>query len=117
MKPAGDKKFRYDIVPTYGAGTILVRNRLMLGRDAQKELFRPTEPEPSNETPTSSNGKSGESETTTEPAIDSAHHRIHPLACVSLHEHVYMPKYGVNGKEEYVRDWLKYVDWNTIASS
>lgn len=46
------------------------------------------------------------------------HHKydevIHPLACLSVHERVYLQDYGFGGKEEFVRAWLAAVDWNKI---
>lgn len=39
---------------------------------------------------------------------------IHPLLCLSLHPHVYIPDYGVWGKEEYIRNFWGNVDWNLV---
>jgi Fe-Mn family superoxide dismutase len=36
---------------------------------------------------------------------------IHPLLCLSLHPHVYIPDYGIWGKEEYIRNFWRNVDW------
>lgn len=36
---------------------------------------------------------------------------IHPLLCLSLHPHVYIPDYGICGKEEYIRNFWGNVDW------
>lgn len=36
---------------------------------------------------------------------------IHPLLCLSLHPHVYIPDYGVWGKEEYIRNFWGNVNW------
>ena len=36
---------------------------------------------------------------------------IHPLLCLSLHPHVYIPDYGVWGKEQYIQNFWKSVDW------
>ena len=123
----GSKKFRYEIVSTHAAGTLLVRNRLMMGRESTIDLFRPSTTEtsgnPTEETPTSSTstgGFSSPSSSNNAPSsgnIDPDHLRVTPLACVSLFEHVYMPKYGVNGKEQYVRDWIKFLDWKSIEKA
>lgn len=37
-----------------------------------------------------------------------------PLACLSLHEHAYVPTHGVWGKRAYVQAWLAAVDWEKI---
>jgi Fe-Mn family superoxide dismutase len=39
---------------------------------------------------------------------------IHPLLCLSLHPHVYIPDYGVWGKEEYIRNFWGNVDWKLV---
>lgn len=36
---------------------------------------------------------------------------IHPIFCLSLHPHVYIPDYGVWGKEKYIQNFWKSVDW------
>jgi superoxide dismutase len=111
----GVKTLRYEIVPTHAAGTLLVRNRLMLGRGSQTDLFRPIGA--SDESPAADTSAFENSEPVSsgvEGNIDPDHLRITPLACVSLFEHVYLPKYGVNGKEDYVRDWIRHLDWRAI---
>ena len=124
----GSKTFRYEIVSTHAAGTLLVRNRLMMGRESTIDLFRPptteTSSKPTEETATSSSSTGGFSSPSSNnnnasstSNIDPDHLRVTPLACVSLFEHVYMPKYGVNGKEDYVRDWIKFLDWKSIEKA
>lgn len=115
MKFAGERKSRYDIVPTHGAGTVLVRNRLMIGRDGQLNLFRPSADEFSPQA--NKSGETGDAEPINDfgQSLDTSSQRVTPLACVSLFEHAYIADYGVNGREQYVRDWLKYVDWESIA--
>jgi hypothetical protein len=34
-----------------------------------------------------------------------------PLLALSLHPHVYIPDYGVWGKEKYIQSFWKNVDW------
>lgn len=46
----------------------------------------------------------------------SGFRRIVPLACLSLQEHAYMVDHGVWGKQEYVKAWLRAVDWEVIES-
>ena len=36
---------------------------------------------------------------------------IHPILCLSLHPHVYIPDYGVWGKEKYIENFWRSVDW------
>jgi superoxide dismutase len=101
----------------------------MMGRESTIDLFRPPTTETSSntteETTTSSSSTGGFSSpssnnnnnSSSASNIDPDHLRVTPLACVSLFEHVYMPKYGVNGKEDYVRDWIKFLDWKSIEKA
>ena len=117
----GTKSVRYEIMPTHAAGTLLVRNRHMMGRNAMTDLFRPTDAsDESNSASTSSSNVGGSDQSgATGPTstMEPEHLRITPLACVSLFEHVYLPKYGVNGKEDYVRDWIRHLDWKSIEKA
>lgn len=42
---------------------------------------------------------------------------LHPLLCLSVHEHCYLQDYGVWGREEYVRNWWTKVDWSKVEQS
>ncbi|GAA5889743.1 hypothetical protein JCM16303_005364 [Sporobolomyces ruberrimus] len=42
---------------------------------------------------------------------------LHPLLCVSTHEHCYLEDYGVWGREEYVKQWWTKVDWKKVEES
>jgi Fe-Mn family superoxide dismutase len=39
---------------------------------------------------------------------------IHPLLCLSLHPHVYIPDYGINGKDAYIENFWRNVNWEQI---
>ena len=39
---------------------------------------------------------------------------IHPLMCLSLHPHVYIPDYGIVGKEKYIESFWGNVDWTLL---
>lgn len=59
-------------------------------------------------------GNMGESAKASAPEMRSNQDRfksIHPLLCLSLHPHVYIPDYGICGKEEYIRNFWGNVDW------
>lgn len=42
---------------------------------------------------------------------------LHPLLCVSTHQHCYLEDYGVWGRDEYVRQWWTKVDWKKVEDS
>lgn len=37
-----------------------------------------------------------------------------PLACLSMHEHAFVPTHGVWGKRAYVQAWLSALDWEKV---
>lgn len=42
---------------------------------------------------------------------------IYPLLCLSVHPHCYLADYGVWGREEYVKNWWKAVDWKAVEEN
>lgn len=44
----------------------------------------------------------------------TAANELVPLACLSLHEHAFVPTHGVWGKRAYVETWLSALDWEKI---
>jgi Fe-Mn family superoxide dismutase len=38
-----------------------------------------------------------------------------PVACLSVWEHSYLADYGVAGKQAYVEQWFKTLDWKTVT--
>lgn len=53
-----------------------------------------------------------------EPAhrIKFPEREIHPLFAISLHEHAYLHDYGVWGKEAYLENFWKVLDWKAIGN-
>lgn len=39
---------------------------------------------------------------------------VHPLMCLSLHPHVYIPDYGIMGKEKYIEAFWHNLDWDRV---
>ncbi|GAA5983548.1 hypothetical protein JCM10908_000329 [Rhodotorula pacifica] len=42
---------------------------------------------------------------------------LHPLACISVHQHCYLEDYGLWGRDEYVRKWWNAVDWTKVEQA
>lgn len=40
---------------------------------------------------------------------------LNPLFCVSVHEHAWLPSYGVWGKEEYMKRFWSVLDWDKVV--
>jgi Fe-Mn family superoxide dismutase len=39
-----------------------------------------------------------------------------PIMCLKVWEHQYMPDYGITGKEAYVHNWWKHIDWDEVQN-
>ena len=127
------------IIPTYGAGTVLVRAREQrtprtgavigdTGRPsplAYSPSFRsPTSlnPIPPSSRSTSNNGKPttpGQTRSLGSYSGNLMHvgHSINPLFCISLHEHAWMMDYGLWGKEEYLKQFWNVLDWERVTQT
>lgn len=50
------------------------------------------------------------------PKIARVGEVLNPLFCVSLHEHAWLPSYGVWGKEEYMKRFWTVLDWEKVVN-
>ena len=50
-----------------------------------------------------------------EPRIARVGEVLNPLFCVSVHEHAWLPNYGVWGKEEYMKRFWSVLDWEKVV--
>lgn len=41
---------------------------------------------------------------------------VSPLLCVNTWEHVWLPDYGIRGKEAFLEAWWDKIDWNVVES-
>lgn len=119
---AGDSLNDFDVIPTFGSGTLLVTMRQQRGRLSTVPVYG---------TP-SSVGSSAPAAETAEPAKrDSAKSaplaagivkpvrggaaEVTPLAVCNLYEHAYLgDRYGVFGRGDFARDWFKNLDWDKV---
>lgn len=111
------------IVPTYGAGTILVQARQQRG-PAELENLASTHDSDSQQGEDRSmmyneqeeGGQlSDEYQRPRPPRFGTAPRRILvPLMCLSIHEHAWMPDWGICGKEEYLIRFWDAVDWRRV---
>lgn len=129
---------------TYAGGSLLVQNRhqrkpLHIAGGILGEIIVPSTPTtPSTPAPTRNNRKFSTSATDSALAgrdssfsdfmnttpkftgpsdISQTGLQLHPLLCLSLHEHCYLQDYGVWGREEYVKNWWAFVNWQEVETS
>lgn len=39
-----------------------------------------------------------------------------PILCLKVWEHQWLPDYGINGKESYVKNWFDRIDWDEVLN-
>lgn len=127
------------IVPTYGAGTVLIQNRIQ--RDGAREEWTeasvverstptPPSPPPQQQQQGGAGGRGVRAFSTSpassyrrgtdldnlndERAIEHRGEELFPLLCVSVHERDWLPDYGMWGKEEYLMRFWECVDWQRV---
>ncbi|KDN53079.1 manganese and iron superoxide dismutase [Tilletiaria anomala UBC 951] len=145
-----DQTGRLGIVPTFGAGTVLVQDRLQMGsadfqasieesvrranskneasaESASQSIQHPQPSSPS--TPQSSfvpitgassiSLKLNKTDLRTDGAREKSKigEQLTPLLCVSVHEHSWLPDYGIWGKEPYLMNFWECVDWEKVGKA
>ncbi|EJT97589.1 manganese and iron superoxide dismutase [Dacryopinax primogenitus] len=111
-----DRQNRLAIIGTYGAGTLLIRERQQanpMGNDAPLlggtgiSNSAPTPPgnysNPQIHTPSNSTNFKWFGQT------------LNPIFCISVHEHCWLKDYGVWGKEEYLKQFWTVLDWGKVS--
>lgn len=132
-----DREQNLGIIPTFGAGTILVQNRLQRdggghaawfeassveSKPSKKEgyfISRTTDAQGSPFDPRSNAGNRPPqvrsfSSAPSRSNSDSVGEELFPLLCVSVHERDWLPDYGMWGKEEYLMRFWECVDWERV---
>lgn len=125
-----------DILPTFGAGTLLITQRAQLGREDVPLFGTPssTDYPSSTSTPSAStdaaNAEQPDSgrpapplnQAATDPRSRSSHSSRAPLlpvplAVLNLHEMAWLGgKYGVWDKRRYAADWFRSLDWSRVVT-
>ena len=110
-----DEHGRLGIVPTYGAGTVLVQQRRQCGpkdlvtavQDGEAQAEAPAAPD----APTRPPRFDALSRTSGADAIGQ---HLYPLLCVSMYEHAWLGDYGFWGKERYMTHFWDCVNWERV---
>jgi len=116
-----DEHGRLGVVPTYGAGTVLVQQRRQCGpsdlvtavQDGQggaaPDAAEPPAPAPAAAAPASRFDSLAQSS-----AAGAIGHHLYPLFCVSVFEHAWLGDYGFWGKERYLTHFWDCLDWDRV---
>lgn len=115
---AGDGLADFDVVPTFGSGTMLVTMRQQRGRHDTLPVFLtpPTTGGEADKGAASPPINDATSEKRAEWRNARAGSEATPLAVLNLFEHAYLgERYGVFGRSQYARDWFKALDWDKVS--
>ncbi|WVQ79431.1 hypothetical protein IAT38_001529 [Cryptococcus sp. DSM 104549] len=116
-----------DVVPSFGSGTLLVTNRAQRGREAVGPLFNQPLSASANVDTSAESAPAPEAEAEPEDFTSTSHYLARassqitsypmPLAVLNLFDLSFIgSKYGVWGKREYAKDWLKSLDWQLVEN-
>lgn len=111
-----DRTRNLAVVPTFGAGTVIVQNRHQHGK---KFLLPSINDEATGVSPsTSTSTDKGRAPDTLIPAglglTEKPGQELYPLLALSVHEHAWLEDYGIMGKEEYLTQFWNCVNWDKI---
>lgn len=132
-----DRHDNLGIVPTFGAGTVLVQNRQQRepagSQETKASVVQDSAKEGSDAMRASQSGSPSAPRTSgpgglqarpfsTSAALrsvvndrhESMGEELFPLLCVSVHERDWLPDYGMWGKEEYLMRFWECVDWARV---
>lgn len=128
------------IVPTFGAGTVLVQNRrqrgpvTLQGQAAQTLDENAAAPQSSEDGSAASSPAAAAAASSPSPAAPTPFDQLYsgastimtpnpedrvgetltPLLCLSGYEHAWLPDWGVWGKETYLARFWEVVDWGKV---
>lgn len=128
---AGDGLQDFDVVPTFGSGTLLVTMRQQRGRLTNVPIYGTPSGTGSNAAAPAESAEASEPAQAAAPAAPAAPAsaprsspfvtkvrtttEVTPLAVCNLYEHAYLgDRYGVFGRADYARDWFKNLDWDKV---
>lgn len=114
---SGEGLADFDVVPTFGAGTMLVTMRQQRGRQGLIPVFGtpatsgdaapPPQSEDVTETPAAPTPRYASRTPAAEDVI--------PVAVLNLYQLAYLgEKYGVFGARQYAKDWFRAVNWDRV---
>ncbi|SJX66639.1 related to Superoxide dismutase [Sporisorium reilianum f. sp. reilianum] len=114
-----DQHRNLGVVPTFGAGTVVVQNRIQQG----KHFLLPSINDQSSGSPDAAKPASTPSERPSRPSdslfsglgiSDKVGKDLYPLLNISVHEHAWLNDYGIMGKEEYLTRFWNCVNWDKV---
>lgn len=112
-----DQQRNLGVVPTFGAGTVIVQNRIQQGKHFSLPSIN-DQPPATTDVP-----KTHSQDRPTRPVdslfrglgiTDKVGKELYPLLNISVHEHAWLNDYGIMGKEEYLTTFWNCVNWDKV---
>ncbi|PWY98392.1 manganese and iron superoxide dismutase [Testicularia cyperi] len=117
-----DQHRNIGVVPTFGAGTVIVQNRMQQG----KHFLLPSINDQTTGSADGSKSSSSSTNASERPSrpmdslfsglgiTDKVGKDLYPLLNISVHEHAWLNDYGIMGKEEYLTRFWNCVNWDKV---
>ncbi|KAN0064198.1 hypothetical protein ACQY0O_003365 [Thecaphora frezii] len=105
-----DRARNLGVVPTYGAGTVIVQNRLQQGQ----HFSLPSINDGTGGDKASTSGDVERQKRPVASALPGVGEELFPLLNISVHEHAWLNDYGIMGKEEYLTRFWNCVNWDQV---
>lgn len=120
-----DEHGRLGLVPTYGAGTVLVHQRRQCGPSDVVAAVQDDSSKGSDKPAGAAAPEGAAAAAAAAPAVPRADvaqtaaagglgQHLYPLLCVSLFEHAWLGDYGFWGKERYLTHFWDCVNWERV---
>lgn len=130
-----DKNGKYGIIPTFGAGTVLVQSRKQRGPSDLGAIAATSNQENgldavgarvaevaaaedrSHYSSDQERGRASAAQARSDINDHANNDPLYPLLCLSVHEHAWLPDWGIWGKETYLARFWEVVDWNKVEAA
>ncbi|EPQ27600.1 uncharacterized protein PFL1_04738 [Pseudozyma flocculosa PF-1] len=110
-----DQSGNLGVVPTYGAGTVVVQNRMQQGKHFALPSINDGQGGPEGTDPNAmpAAARPGRPSSARLFATEVGK-ELYPLLNISVHEHAWLNDYGIMGKEEYLTRFWNCVNWDRV---
>ena len=109
-----DQHKNLGVVPTFGAGTVVVQNRIQQGKHFGLPSINDQHGASQDKSPATGAQQRPSRPLLTGLITEKVGKELYPLLNISVHEHAWLSDYGIMGKEEYLTTFWNCVNWDKV---